>query len=1189
MSAFPHFSSRSGRLLGNLASLPLLIALGANAQVSKPPASPGKTLVSAIGSVPAPAPAEALPPKPATPPPNPAPVPNPPPSQPLPAEQVAPAAPPPAQLPVITTQDFLRLWNESNLEEKLQRQRPPAEGVIRSATYKAAVTGQPGTPGGVTVQADLQIQNLQKGWSIVPLSSQPLPVVKSDTGKAFLTVKDQGYLVLLPEEGTYQIQLSLVFPVEMVEGTPTVEIRLPLSPLATFQGTIPGLGWQVKTARNALPVHSSAEGPDTKFTLTPGSLTSFQLQWEKPEDNKARVPVIFAETEIQTTLRSNGISSDAKIALQLPRAPVSSLKISVSPDYEIANVAGEAVKTYQIQKQPKSQEVEVWFASPRRDHAEIRLALEQNFAQLPVAASLPVIRIEGALRQGGRMQIVEEQDVTTTLDALQHLTRQASVFHAAPNQRDLGCYRFLRSDYSGTLKIAESTSQISANADTQFHIEDALCSFVSSLRLDVQGRAILQAVVILPSGFELQKVEGAAVKTYEAKGSRLTVSFKSPQLGNVQLDLTGRKPRREGVVEEQELPHFTVENAVEFRGRIRLDYPPSIQVDTRNEASPMALQPAPKTFEYLNTLSPSSLVVTRKAPQVEVVSTEEVQFRHHETSVRCVLDYQIRNRFPDRLLLRIPASLANAVEFRSDTLSVIDRQASPNPGATSRAEDESLYTYWALHDPNRTLGAHHVELNITDKLPDPLYNQPLISPSLLIVPLQADRLDGSLQVSMDENVVLKPVTQAAVRPLTGEPSAPGRGPAFEFSAAEADLTFAVTRLRYVELPSLAVDLEEVTHVVSGDGSISTEIACRIIADQPADLEIQLPPGARMNSQVFCNETPIAPRQTTEENLVAVTIRPEKKTAKSADSIVRFTYDVPSPLLAKSLGNKGDLPIPVAVLRNAKTLDSRTTLYLPTAFQYFDFATPMTLQSEVLGWVRAKRYLFRLFPSLEAWTGKAPEAPEMAPITTIPPFEYRVPLRKEGQKFFFAYSAAPDSIAVSYLSQRYATLLEAGAFFLALLLGIVLSRQSIEAKLVFLVFMGALALLAASFTAPHLATIYQSVCLGAVTSIVFWIAAGFVSLFRGIRFRSFAGAPASFSPSPDPLPPEPRPAPPEESKPEFPAPQSPFESPPRQEPVGNEDANPPPERPAASDAADEPARTEAPPGSSSTQTGSGLLP
>lgn len=1204
MSAFPHSLSRPGRspgfglLLGHLACLSLLGSFHASGQETKPPATPdlpAKQLASAIGSaVPAPGPAEALAPKPPAPPPHSDPAAPPAPVQPAPAEQVAPAPPPAPQLPVITAQDFLRLWNESNLEDKLLRQRPPAEGVVRSANYTATLAGQPGSPTGIMVQADLQLQSLQKGWSVVPISSQALPVVKSETGNAFLTVKDQGYLALLPDEGTYQIQLTLVFPVAMLEGTPTADIRLPQSPVATFHGTIPGLGWQLNTLRNTIPVRTFAEGADTKFTLSPGSFSSFQLQWEKPEDDKAREPVIFAESDIQTLLRPNAVSSEAKIAFQLPRAPVSSVKVSVSPEHEILSVAGEAVKTWKIQKQPKSQELEVWFATPRRERAELRLVLEQSLAQLPASASLPVLRIEGALRQGGRIEIVEEQDVTTTLDALQNLTRQASNFRASPSQRHLGSYRFLRNDYSATLKMIETTPQISANADTQFHIEDALCSFATNLRLDIQGRAILQAVVILPAGFELQKVEGDAVKSFEVKGSRLTIAFKSPVLGQVQMDLTGKKSRRDGIVEEQDLPHFTVENSVEFRGRIRLDYPPSIQVDTRNEASPMALRPAPKTFEYLNTLSPSSLVVTRKPPQVEVIAAEEVQFRHHETTIRCTLDYQVRNRFPDRLLLRIPASLASAVEFRSDTLSVIDRQTSPNPGAASRADDESLYTYWALHDPNRTLGAHHVELSITDKLPDPLYNQPLISPSLLIIPLQTDRLEGKLEVSVDENVVLKPVTQTAVRTLTGEPAAPGRGPSFEFSSTEADLTFAVTRLRYVELPSLAVDLQDVTHVVSGDGSISTEIACRVIADQPADLEIQLPPGARMNSQVFCNDAPIAPRQTTEENLVAVTIRPEKKASKSADTIVRFTYDVPTPLLSKSLGNRGNLPIPVALLRNAKTLDSRTTLYLPPAFQYFDFATPMTLQSKILGWVRAKQYLFKLFPSLEAWTGKGTEVSEPATVTAIPPFEYRVPLRKEGQKFTFAYSAAPDLIAVSYLSQRYATLLEAGAFFLALLLGILLSRQSIEAKLVFLVFMGALALVASSFTAPHLATIYQAVCLGAVTSILFWLAAGILSLFRGFWFRAIPSAPAGIPPAPEPLFSEPRPATPEESKSEFQAPQSPFEpaapsSSPAREPSPFDEADRPPERPGARDSGDEPNRPDSTPGAASTQTGPGPLP
>lgn len=1137
MSHLPLLSPVSGRRflfsdplrhLVHLSFLVVLTALGQepgpapSAAVSSPDASsPPKVLVSPAPAAISSTQAGSNPSQPGQPPQIPAPPPPPPDQGVPPAQPVTPTPPAP---PALTAQDFLRLWNETKLEDRVLRQRPPVEGVIRSATYTATLTGQPAAPTSMTVQATLQLQSFQKGWSVVPLSSQPLPVVKSETGNAFLTVKDQGYILLLPDEGTYQIQLSMTFPVDSVEGTPTAEIKLPHSPVSTFSGSLSGSGWSIKTTRNLLPVNVHAEGADTAFSLSPGAVTTFQLQWERPQDNKANEPVIFAESEIRSHIRPDAVKSDLKISLELPRAPVGSVRVSISSEHEVVSVAGDGVKTWKLEKEPKSQSLEVWFSTPRKNHCELTLALEQTVPQLPFSATLPVIRVERAFQEGGSIQIFEEQDVTTVLDALQNLARQASNFHPAPHQRDLGCYRFLRSEYGATLKMTETTPQISASADTLFHIDESYCSFSTALRLDVQGRSVLQSVVVPPAGFVVDKVSGEAVRSFEIKGSRLTVSFRTPQLGVVQLELTGKKPRREGVVEEQELPHFTIENALEYNGRIRLDFPPSIQVDVRNETSPMALRPSPKSFEYLNTPPTSPLVVTRKAPQVEVASTEELSFKHHETTIHCLLKYQIRNRFPDRLLLRIPTSLANSVEFRSSTLRIIDRNASPATTAAARSDDESLYTYWALHDPDKTLGEHQVELTITEKLPDPLYNQPLITPSLLVVPLQVERLEGKITTSLDENVVLKPVTETGVRVLTGEPANPGHGPSFEYSSSDSDLTFAVTRLRYVELPSLAVDLAEVTHVVSGDGSISTEIACRVIVDQPADLEIQLPQGARMNSQVFCNETPIAPRQTTEQNLVAVTLRPEKKTAGSNETIVRFTYDVPSIQASKSLGSRGDLPIPVAMFRNARTLDSHTTIYLPPTYRYFGFVTPMTLESGIPGWTKAKQHLTKLLPSLASWTNSGNGVAEPPPaISSIPAFDYRIPLRKEGQKFSFTYSAAPDTIAVSYLSQRYATLLEAGAFFLALFLGILITRQALEAKVVFLIFAGVLSLIASSFAPPHMAAIYQAVCLGAVASIGFWFLAGLISLFRGLSANAPAEAlPDSFPPPSQPLGPKPEP-------------------------------------------------------------------
>jgi len=120
---------------------------------------------------------------------------------------------------------------------------------------------------------------------------------------------------------------------------------------------------------------------------------------------------------------------------------------------------------------------------------------------------------------------------------------------------------------------------------------------------------------------------------------------------------------------------------------------------------------------------------------------------------------------------------------------------------------------------------------------------------------------------------------------------------------------------------------------------------------------------------------------------------------------------------------------------------------------------------------------------------------VAPRTDPPVFQsetstgLNAPVIKQGQSLCPAPARRSGSADGLFPSQALSTALEAVLRLIAMAIGLSMSRATMEARFMFLIFAGLLPLALAGMVAPQMADLYRAVFLGATASVVGWILAG----------------------------------------------------------------------------------------------------
>ncbi len=1014
--------------------------------------------------------------------------------------------------------EFLDLWNELTLKRD-EETKPPVDAVVSKAEYVGKVEGQ-----ALVLEGKLALESFAKGWATVSLGNKGLTgLAEAITGKAVLKRAGDGYEVLLPEKGVYEITLKMIVPVTEINGRSHINAVFPRAAVSRLVMTLPGEGLELETKSGAFT--SRQAGGSTEVSLVFGVDYASDLSWGLPQAVTTMTPLLLAQTMLESRIRAGSVATTANIDLRVMRAPMSEFKISVPAGQEVLGVKGDGVKTWSVAAGDGGRMlVSVSADKPVREELSFQLDLEAAVTTLPAEVAVPDLMIEGASYARGSAVLRSEEQYDVVPKTLESVVRTNAQDEIADGLIAVGSFRLLKQPYKLTATVEEARPQVDVTSLTRAEVLRDVMKLEAQFDYSVRRVGIFETKMTLPSGLAVSDVKGESIREWKVEpgvggaASTLVMKLNKQTAENFSVVIMGRQLRAMPT-EDVAVPVFTPVGVSRHEAKVGVSVHSSLEANTKAagdlqqedvnalpaEAKGRSATELVLAFRYRDAAKPATLGFKGRDPQVSAEVLTRIEAREQSTRHVWTVAFDVAYAAVDRVVVALPKAVAD--QLRVEPVSLRDvkeilKDHKPTE-AESKLPDAANYAFWEIVLRSEKMG--RFELKFGHEKQGAL--QAGKTGTVDLIPLHvpgAFQETGQVAVLKDNSLELrnaKPegLEEIDARELHGDLQTPGVFQAYKYRAPPVKLSVEIAKNAYFAVPQAVITNADLKTAVSADEAQSTEVIYWVRNIDLQFLVVTLPAGATLVSDVFVGKDSQQPmrREGSEDLLVRL---PSGGSAASAAFPVRFVYEVRSAKAGGKLGMAGKFSIKPATAVGVKVLDTRHRLYLPASYHFtrFDGALSETLSDR--GWRSIRRLIDPLIPALgpvisrandEAWKNP-PAVP--ADVSSL----YAPPVPEQGHLTTLRRLGEPAEITVTYRAKQVTYLYEAIAFMVVILAGVIGMGWRLGAKAGFIVIFTAAAILATGLLGSVNMLIAYSVlyALGAVIGL--WVLVGVLRWFGGGR-------------------------------------------------------------------------------------------
>jgi len=985
-------------------------------------------------------------------------------------------------------------------EEGAEAQEPvevlPRPAVVKSASYRTEIKGE-GEDQILIIKGSLEVEAFQEGWSVLPLGDAGLSITQTSFGDAELNYGPDGFEVVLPDAGEYELGFVAQAPVSKEGKIWQTTFDLIPGAVSKVEAVFPGQGWDFKWGR-PVAFERFNEGPDTRLEFFFSGREKLALEWIQEEELK---PIVNADTTMETFLSAGAVKTKAKIVCDIQRAPIEKLEILVPFPHQVTEVVSyaKAEPSWEMIPEGAARKLIIELGQEVRGGLTLELTLEGSVDELPASLDVKALQVVGANRQSGSLKVM-------TVPTLKVAVESADGLNAKPADQDkvdpnlVGDYRFLSTPFNLAMQLEAAEALMRAETETVLEVQPDLARLRTKFDYNIRRVRVQQLKVELPGGYREFDVTGPFVEKFSVAGDVLTVNFEKPMMGDLSFELraVASRPTEESTVTA---PAFTLQGVQQHNAELMLpargNLEPSVErLGGMRKEDPKRLgfhqnSAFDLAFVYQNTAEPALVSFKKLQPKITAEVRSLVDLKDNAVKYQWWVDYEIREAATDELLLQVPAAISDRLRVEGVRYKEIVK------GAKGKTETAGKI-WWAIKLPEMVEGKFQVPLVLT--LPEPGFsvdakkevNVPEILP-------QADEVYSQIAVLKSENLE---VTQEVSKTLQQIPNTELSGPtqkvnpfepyepylAFESYVPGNKLDFTVTKSQFVVIPHMIVTYADATSVVASDGGVKSEVIYWVNSTMKQDLRIKLPQNGKMISHAYVNGEELTPRQTEDEYLIPLPASPEDKSYP-----VRIAYEIPSATPGEGLPEWRTV-IPMAELPEVEIVQSRLRLFLPDDYRYNRIQSAMIRNDEPTRWEDTRHYLLTLMPTIKSQM----EAVEVIDWQTPPALDDGVQssLVEEGVAVELRRLDAPSEVLIGYGRKAKANILDTVLGLLAFVVGAWLTRGSVWTKFLYFVFVGLMALFLASGSgSAHFAQVFGSIFVGVMAAALVWVLAGLWSLLQ----------------------------------------------------------------------------------------------
>ena len=757
--------------------------------------------------------------------------------------------------------EFINMWNKVNMTEAVKKTQPPVDGILASAHYSGKVTDEV-----VTMDAKLSFESLKEGWSSLQLGTSNLNVADAKTN-ATLSYSDDGYRVIFPDKGKYDLDMTIYGKVTKDEGRNSVKLSLPRTAVSQFEMTVPdkGLDFTI-TPASAFTTTEQADGT-TKLAVFFGASQEINITWQKRGGETALKPLLFVETTAETRLGAGAVHTVLNLNYRILRAGVAEFEVLIPNDQQVLSVDGQNLRDWSLGKEGDRQLLMVNLHSVARDNYTFRVDMEAPIASLPAKAlALPVIEVKNVERQSGVINLSHETGLVADIQKLDGLTQQLASGGTQDETR-IGQYRYLRLPYTLNLNVDNAQPLIEVNSETLLTVMPENQTLTALFNYSVKKAGIFSARIELPDGFDRAEATGDAVESSNVQkvGAKnvLEVKFNQRRIGQFAFQVTADATRK-APDDALTVPVFHPLDVQRHEAKVGVAVHVSLKAttgvlgdlrteDIRNLGTlrPQNESVTPLTlgFRYRgDDVKTAQIAFELRKPRVsaELLALMEVR----EALIRNTwwIDYNVEYAGVNELSIAVPKEIADSIQIEGANIK--ERTKSEDP----KQPGQSI---WKVSLQDKNLGAY--QLKITLERPRTQLNADQTAAVGLpeIKPLDLFRETGQIAVLKDGNLEFTKTDAKGTevidpKELHGQLQQNGVFLAYKYSAHPVTLSLDVAKNLYLDVPNALVTSAWINTVIAEDKGQKTEVIYLVRNNSQQFFTIRLPEGGKMLADVSVN-------------------------------------------------------------------------------------------------------------------------------------------------------------------------------------------------------------------------------------------------------------------------------------------------------------------------------------------------